>query len=414
MAILAAVVDGTTQQNPVLRPGETAAADGHPRVLYVHASPDQRARMEQVFAESGFRYFDASPQDAVERADSVTPDVIVVDRAMLEDPTLADLGRLSHPRGGGRSLVVAHLPDSDSAQAPQGVDGVVRDLDPARLQMVVRELLDHQSRAYDARSSVDLLEREVAQVSSENDRLRSEARVRSDFMRNLAHELATPLTPLVGYLKLLRSGRLGPLNEKQQQVLEAMVHATERLEHSIDNLVDYSSLETGKYRIHATEFDASPMLEEVVRGYNAKARSKHVRLELRKPDSLVLTADERKLKQSIINVLDNALRFSPHGGHILVIVTDTPDDVTFSVFDQGPGLPVEIQRMSETVLPHFDERTGAAGLGLAVVRQVVAAHGGTLFLESPPREQPDVRDLFPGTRVAFRIPRRPPVSDAAS
>jgi signal transduction histidine kinase len=225
-------------------------------------------------------------------------------------------------------------------------------------------------------------------------------------MRNLAHELATPLTPLVGYLKLFKSGRLGALTEQQQQVIAAMTHASERLEHSIDNLVDYASIEGGKYRVMAAEFDASALVEQCINELQAKARAKHVRVDVRKPGHVVLIGDSRKLRQALANVLDNAVRVSPHGGQLLMELNELPDRVTFAVYDQGPGIPPEVQRLAEGgVLLRADERAGNAGLGLPVTIQIATAHGGGLTLESPPREQPDLRNLYSGSRVGFWIPR---------
>jgi signal transduction histidine kinase len=400
-------------------PGANPPDAGHERlrVLYVHSSASERARMQQLLEADAFDVVAVeSPREALVRAAGVAPDLVVFDARISSAPELHELELSAHRNGPHRSILVAHKAAGDGAPTPPEIDAALEEpADAGQLPSLLRALYVGSGDRHARGESVATLEREVAQISSENDRLRSEARVRGDFMRNLAHELATPLTPLVGYLKLLRSGKLGAITERQQQVLDAMGHATERLEHSIDNLVDYASLETGKYRIHAAEFDAGPMIDDCVRGFNTKARMKHVRVDVRKPESIVMSGDQRKLRQSLTNVLDNALRLSPHGGRILVEISETPDDVTFAVFDQGPGLPPELREAAESpVLPKIDDRTGGAGLGLAVVRQVVTAHGGELFLESPPREQPDVRDLFPGTRVAFRIPRRPPETPSPS
>lgn len=246
---------------------------------------------------------------------------------------------------------------------------------------------------------------EPATLAADNARLREQARSRAEFMQNLAHELATPLTPLVGYLKLLRSGRLGELTERQQQVLQAMVHATERLERSLDNLVDYAAMDSGQYRIHRTTFDAVALVDACVAELQPKARAKHVRIDVHKPPRLELAGDDPKIRLAFARVLDNAVKYSPHGGHVLVVLAEVPDRASFDVFDQGPGISPDTQKAIAQV--RRDERTDGVGLSLPLARQVVEAHGGQLTLESPPKEQPEVRDVFSGSRVGFWIPRHP-------
>ncbi len=249
----------------------------------------------------------------------------------------------------------------------------------------------------------EALRRQVAALLAENEELKQEARSRGDFLQNLAHELATPLTPLVGYLKLLKSGRLGPLAEQQQKVIEAMVGATDRIERSLDNLVDLAAMETGQYRLHSTQLDLSQLVQEIAQESLAKAREKHVRVELVKPERLELPGDVRKLRQAISAVLDNAIRFSPHGGHVLVTAEERDERALVCVFDQGPGIPPE--DLNNLLLARGDHHApGSAGLGLPVARQIIEAHGGHLTLESPPKEQPLMRELFSGTRVSLALP----------
>lgn len=253
---------------------------------------------------------------------------------------------------------------------------------------------------------MDILARVPQPGSDDVKTQQSEAQTRGEFLRALSHELATPLTPLVGYLKLLRSGKLGELTDRQQQVVEAMSLAAERLGRSIDNLVDFAALQTGDYRVSRMPFDASAMIDQCMSELHPKARARSVHLEARRPERLPLDADERKLHQALSNIVDNALRHSPHGGHVLVEVREVPERVVFGIYDQGPGVSEASIALIESGRRMPDEATGGSGLGLPVARQIVAAHGGELRIESPPKEQPDVRMLFPGSRVLFWIPTK--------
>jgi signal transduction histidine kinase len=242
----------------------------------------------------------------------------------------------------------------------------------------------------------------VDQLVLENARLREQARERAEFMERLSHELATPLTPLVGYLRILSSGRLGDLSERQQQVVASMVGATDRLARVLDELVDYTALETGRYHIHAVPFDAAVVVDQAVAEHSDAAHGKHVRIDVRKPTRLTMAGDEAKVLQALSSILDNAVRLSPHGAHVLVHVGEEPGRALFEIYDQGPGFSPEAQA---AIHARREERSGHTGLGLPVSRQIAEAHGGQLFVESPPKHQPDVRDSFSGSRVGFWLPR---------
>src|SRR5207244_7520127 len=110
----------------------------------------------------------------------------------------------------------------------------------------------------------------VRELTAANSRLRAGARSKTEFMQNLSHELATPLTPITGYLKILRAGKTGPLNEPQQKIVESMQVAAERLSRTIDNLVDFATLESGGYSIDRHAFDAQSLLHFVVSAETAQ------------------------------------------------------------------------------------------------------------------------------------------------
>lgn len=240
----------------------------------------------------------------------------------------------------------------------------------------------------------------MERLAAENSRLREQARARAEFMENLAHELATPLTPLVGYLKLLSSGRLGDLSEKQQQVIASMRTSADRLAYALDELVDYTALETGHYQLQRCGFDGSAMLDRVVAEHAASAHAKHVSFDVRKPARLECSGDEDKLRRALAILIDNAVRFSPHGGQVLVSASEVDGRHLFEVFDQGPGFSSDAQT---AVHQRREERVGHPGLGLPVARQIAEAHGGQLFVESPPKEQPQAREQFCGARVGFFV-----------
>jgi len=407
MAILPSVSEAPLSALPVGVASVPFTGNGtRPCVLFIEASAERRARIRQILDAGGLDVDEAiDTTQGVERLAAHAPDLVLLDEDVSDFDNGASVRRLRRVLPAVYIPLVVHGTAEERADCVRaGCDGFLDEpLESDQLPQLLRAYLAGRREAL----GTERLEREVARLTGENGRLRDQLRVRNDFLHNLSHDLATPLTPLVGYLRLLRSGRLGALAEKQQHVADAMVHATERLGRSIDNLVDYASLESGDYRIHVTEVDLSALVDTVANSFHGRARDKHLRVDLQKPEHLFVSADERRIKQALGNVLDNALKTSPHGGHVLLVVSTRGDRVEVAVFDQGTGLPSELTRRHEVEPLTQDLATsGTAGLGLPVTRQIAAAHGGGLILESPPRDQPEMRDVFPGSRVGFWIPRQ--------
>jgi signal transduction histidine kinase len=262
-----------------------------------------------------------------------------------------------------------------------------------------------------SQSLVERLEATVRELTAANSRLRAAARSKTEFMQNLSHELATPLTPITGYLKILKSEKMGELTDPQRKIIDSMQTASERLSRTIDNLVDFATLESGGYAIYRDTFDPVAATKAVLDEERPKAKTRRVTVELT-AEALPATGwgDERKLKQALSNVLDNAIKFSPHGSHVLLRVTADHQRLNFEVYDQGEGMLAD---EAEKVFDPFfhadrvgDERAPGAGLGLPVAKQIVEAHGGRISAESPPKNQPDSKHHFSGTKVAFWIPLR--------
>src|SRR2546429_593518 len=237
--------------------------------------------------------------------------------------------------------------------------------------------------------AIDGLEASVRELTAANSRLRAAARSKTEFMQNLSHELATPLTPITGYLKILKSEKTGPMTEPQRRILDSMQTASERLSRTIDNLVDFATLESGGYAIHRDTFDPRTAAKAVIEEEKPKAKARRITLELvAQPLPETGWGDERKLKQALGNVIDNAIKFSPHGSHVLVRVSADNQRLSFEVYDQGEGMLAE---EAEKVFDPFfhadrvgDERAPGAGLGLPVAKQIIEAHGGKISAQSPP------------------------------
>jgi signal transduction histidine kinase len=219
-------------------------------------------------------------------------------------------------------------------------------------------------------------------------------RLPSTFIRDLSHELSTPLTPIAGYLRILQAGKLGALTPQQQRIVDAVAHSVARLTRIVDNLSDFASLESDAPALLAAPVDPDALADAVVEEQRSTIRDSRLHVEVRHAGGGPVLADARKLRQAVANLVSNAVKFSPHGGEVLVEVSRSPGRLRFAVYDQGGGIPPgEAERIFEplhhaAVRGADDARAPGSGLGLPVARRIAEAHGGSVSVESPPRTQP--------------------------
>ena len=400
------------------------APSPHPRILYIEDNPESRALVRGVLEARGFDVLEASDGIAgIDLAISAHPDLILCDIEMPGIDGYETATRLRSYRGlDGCPIVVLTSHGDRGLSLSIGCDGYIeKPIDVEKFPGQLHEFLKGKRekvrgpeerrylREY-SQSLVERLEATVRELTAANSRLRAAARSKTEFMQNLSHELATPLTPITGYLKILQSGKTGPLAGPQQKILESMTTSSDRLSRTIDNLVDFATLESGGYAIHRDQFDPPTAARAVIDEEKAKARGRRIVLELDADPAGPGWGDERKLKQAIGNLVDNAIKFSPHGSNVLLRVAGDGARVYFEVYDQGEGMMADEAEKVFDPFFHADrvgeERAPGAGLGLPVAKQIIEAHGGKIWAESPPKNQPDSRHHFSGAKVAFWIPSR--------
>jgi signal transduction histidine kinase len=232
-------------------------------------------------------------------------------------------------------------------------------------------------------------------------------------MHNLAHEISTPLTPLAGYLRILQSDKLGALAPQQKRIVDAMIHSVARLTRIVDNLSDFANLQTGRAPILEGSVHPDQLADEVVAELSGAVKDARLHVAVSHAGGGLVIADPRKLRQALANLVGNAVKFSPHGGEVLVEVTREPGKLRYTIYDQGPGIRAgETERIFEP-LYHAAARGGeearlpGSGLGLPVARRIAEAHGGRVWVESPPRTQPTgIPRHFTGSKFILEIPVR--------
>jgi PAS domain S-box-containing protein len=225
-------------------------------------------------------------------------------------------------------------------------------------------------------------------VQDITDRKRAEderTRVKDEFLAAVSHELRTPLTPILAWSTLLRDGRL---SDEQARSALATVHRNARAQSLlIDDLLDVSRAVTGEWRLALRPMDVIPAVNAAVEVVRGTAEAKGVTVTASLPDEpLWIAGDAQRVQQIAWNLLSNAVKFTPKGGHVEVSVARTRTAMRLTVRDSGEGI-------SPALLPEVFEpfrqgpqsyagRQGGLGLGLAIVRALVARHGGTVRAES--------------------------------
>jgi signal transduction histidine kinase len=239
------------------------------------------------------------------------------------------------------------------------------------------------------------------QLEVANEKLRQVDRLKSDFVSNVSHELRTPLTAIKGAVDLLLREVPGSLNEKQTHYLNRVRSNTQHLAGLINDLLDLSKIEEGKIELHATRVSLGGLVHEVVETLRPMAAEKIITLDTPIFDSSILVwADRDKVMQVLINLIGNAIKFTPPGGRITVIAgRDGIDWVKFAVKDAGPGVPSEekdkIFEKFYQVSAEGRSKPKGTGLGLAISKALVELHGGKIWVES---------EINRGSTFSFTLP----------
>jgi signal transduction histidine kinase len=397
------------------------------RVLCIEGDRAVLSRVKSLLESEGFAVDTSeSGLEGIARALALTPDLVLADVHLPDIEGYELAARLKRERALQQVPFVAvgaSREEHDVALAA-GADGFIERGfddhlgDEVRAYLAgKREKLPEEGEREQLKalsgSMAARLETAVAGERRAAARLVELDRLKNAFMHNLAHELSTPLTPLAGYLKILRSGKLGPVAAQHQRLLDSMQQAVERLVRVVDNLSDFASLESGQGPLPDADVDPDALAEEVVAELRPAIKDARLNVAVTHGGGGSIRADARKLRQAVGNLVANAVKFSPHGGEVLVEVAREGERLRFSVFDQGPGIRAgESERIFEPLYhaaARGDEaRAPGTGLGLPVARRIAQAHGGRVFVESPPRTQPAASARhFTGSKFVLEIPVRP-------
>ena len=390
------------------------------RILIVDDTPRNIEILSEILNPDGYELSSAADGEAgLQRARADKPDLVLLDLVLpgIMGIEVLEILKQEQPQT-TVILTTAYGSEETAIQAMRrGVNDYIinkRPFDPSEVREVVRraigesrlrqenfrlthelELVNQQLQEYAGH-----LERNIEELRSANERLKELDRMKASFFSMISHELRHPLTVAKGYLELIETGSGGEVTAEMRRYLHIINDNFDHLAEMIDDLLDLSRMESGRYHIQRQAVRPSGIINHTIQAFTASAHEKELGLESQLPESLPLvSADPLRVVQVLTNLLQNAIKFTPNGGTITVSACESGPDVQFSVTDTGIGIPpVELNRIFDRFyqVRRDDSNLGGAGLGLAICKEIIRLHGGRIWAESEEGH---------GSRFFFTLPR---------
>ncbi|MDB5098469.1 MAG: hypothetical protein JWM80_2890 [Cyanobacteria bacterium RYN_339] len=268
---------------------------------------------------------------------------------------------------------------------------------PPHVQRICKSIADSTAialqNAHTAAHLEDLVNLRTSEVWEANAKLealvaelRSLDRMKSDFVATVSHELRTPLHIIKQVVDLSLQGILGEFTPLQREYVVKMETQVKHLANQVEDLLDLSKFESGSFKLTRAPASYSDIVTQAISALELAARKREIELVCKVPKQVTLTLDRHRVEQVLLNLLSNALKFTPEGGRVEVEVAEQGWGVVTSVRDTGIGIP---ERELERIFDKFYQinntstrRYGGTGLGLAITKNLVEMHGGTLTVES--------------------------------
>jgi PAS domain S-box-containing protein len=221
--------------------------------------------------------------------------------------------------------------------------------------------------------------------------------LKDDFLQSLTHDLRSPMTAVRGYLQVLSEEMAGPINAEQKKMLHIMENASTKLLHIVSNLLDTAKMSAGKLRMTLADCNLRQLVPNTVEIFHTEAAKKKITLTLDMPESIsTVKVDPTMVERVLINLIGNAIKFTPEGGFVTVKFTELSDRIQGQVTDTGVGFPSEFMSRVFRKYEQVSGTRGGTGLGLAICKFIVDAHLGEINVRSKAGE---------GTTFTFSLPK---------
>lgn len=234
--------------------------------------------------------------------------------------------------------------------------------------------------------------------------------MKSNFLSVVSHELKTPLHSIKGFVDIILMGKTGPVTELQRDFLATVQEQTGHLQRLIEDLLEFSRLESGQIRLRPVQLSPADLTDAVVAKLAPLATNKQLDLRLEMPtDFPEVEADAMRLEQVLTNLVENAIKFTPAGGDVRVVGWDRTDDVEIAVIDSGIGIPPEER---DKVFERFYQvdssvrrRYKGTGLGLTICKHIITQHGGRIWVVGRGEVDDGESGSATGSEFHFTLPK---------
>ena len=383
---------------------EKASADAL-RILLIEDNPGDARLTIELLREAGVLAFECARAENLERGLGLLVEQEF--QIVLADLSLGDAGGIEiverlHDRHPTLPMIVlSGLEDESVAMAAlqKGAqDYLVKGQGDGHL--ISRSILYAMER-----------KRVEAQLIEAKNSAEAASRAKSEFLANMSHELRTPLNAIIGFSQIIKDQSMGPDNTKRYaEYAQDIWTSGEHLLELINNVLDISKIEAGKFELSEETLDPAEIVRESVMAVQNQIALKKVALEIRPPETPVFVhADALRLRQILINLLSNAAKFTPEGGKITVAIeAGQSGPLSFVVSDTGIGMsPKEVKVALETfgqVENTLVKRYEGLGLGLPLAKRFIERHGGRLVIDSVKGTGTVIRVELPAERVLRQLP----------
>lgn len=260
------------------------------------------------------------------------------------------------------------------------------------------------------------IEEATRKLRQTNDKLRKLDETKDDFISMASHQLRTPLTSVKGYVSMVLDGDAGKITGLQRKLLTQSFVSSQRMVYLISDLLNVSRLKTGRFVIEPVASNLARVIEEEVSQLIETVKGRGLQLTYHKPEHFpTLMLDETKLRQVIMNFIDNAVYYTPSGGHIDVYLVDKPQSIEFTVVDDGIGVPRHEQHhlFSKFFRAHNAKRArpDGTGLGIFMAKKVIIAQGGAVIFRSTEGKGSTFGFTFPKSKLLPASSKTPPKDD---
>ncbi|HEX3215846.1 MAG TPA: ATP-binding protein [Aestuariivirgaceae bacterium] len=344
------------------------------------------------------------PQTPYEELARAAKEPLVRQRMALAGAELGEGQTFEVQLEDGRWLQINERRTKDGGFVSVGTDITALKRNEEKLRESERELMNTVRDLQKSRLTLEQQSQRLADLAEKysREKTRAEAanRSKSEFLANMSHELRTPLNAIIGFSEVMEQQIFGPITTPKYVDYARDIHRSgQYLLDVINDILDMSKIEAGRIKLEVARFDLVAMIEDALRMIAPRALEGGVKIARAVPATLDITADRRALKQVLINILANGVKFTPEGGQVRVAVRGLSGATEIAISDTGIGIEAselpKLGRPFEQVENQFTKTRSGSGLGLAISKSLVELHDGTIEIDSEPGRGTTVTILIP-------------------